>query len=126
MAGGLTRWDPVAEITQRRSRFDRLLDELGGQDHGAWMPAVDLVRHDDDFVVRADLPGIKPEEVRIEVEDGILTVSGEHEERRSERTMTAATCAASAASVHSHGRSRCRPGSMRKRSRRKRATAWSR
>ena len=42
MAGGLTRWDPLAEITHVRSRFDRLLDELGGQDHGAWMPAIDL------------------------------------------------------------------------------------
>ena len=59
MAGGLTRWDPLAETTQLRSRFDRLLDELGGQDHGAWMPAIDLVRHDDDLVVRVDLPGIK-------------------------------------------------------------------
>jgi hypothetical protein len=38
MAGGLTLWDPLAEITQLRSRFDRLLDELGGQDHGACEP----------------------------------------------------------------------------------------
>jgi hypothetical protein len=59
MAGGLTRWDPLAEITELRSRFDRLLDELGEQDHGAWMPAIDLVRHDDDLVVRMDLPGIR-------------------------------------------------------------------
>jgi hypothetical protein len=65
MAGGLTRWDPLAEITQLRSRFDRLLDELGGQDHGAWMPAIDLVRHDDDLVVRVDLPGIKSRMVRV-------------------------------------------------------------
>ena len=49
MAGGLTRWDPLADVTQLRSSFDRLLDELGGQDHGAWMPAIDLVRHDDVF-----------------------------------------------------------------------------
>jgi HSP20 family molecular chaperone IbpA len=65
MAGGLTRGDPLAEITQLRSRFDRLLDELGGQDHGAWMPAIDLVRHDDDLVVRVDLPGIKSRMVRV-------------------------------------------------------------
>jgi HSP20 family protein len=39
------------------------------------------VREDGHLVVRADLPGIKPEEVKIEVEDDILTVSGEHEER---------------------------------------------
>jgi HSP20 family protein len=85
MARGLTRWDPFAEITQLRSRFDRLFDELGGQGQGAWMPAIDLVRHDDGLVVRVDLPGIKPEQVKIEVEDGILTVSGEHEERRTEK-----------------------------------------
>jgi HSP20 family protein len=84
MARGLTRWDPFAEITQLRSRFDRLFDELGGQGQGAWMPAIDLVRHDDGLVVRVDLPGIKPEQVKIEVEDGVLTVSGEHQEDRSD------------------------------------------
>ena len=36
-------------------------------------------------IVRADIPGIKPEEVKIEVEDDILTVSGEHEERKEEK-----------------------------------------
>ena len=50
MAGGLTRWDPLAEITQLRNRFDRQLDELGGQDHGAWMPAIGVVRHGDGLV----------------------------------------------------------------------------
>ena len=43
--------------------------------------AIDVVRDDGHLVVRADLPGIKPEEVKIEVEDDILTISGEHEER---------------------------------------------
>jgi HSP20 family protein len=39
--------------------------------------------HDDgDLVVRADIPGITPEEVKIEVENDILTVSGEHTERK--------------------------------------------
>jgi HSP20 family molecular chaperone IbpA len=39
---------------------------------------MDLMRHDDTLVVRADLRGLTPGEVKIEVEDGILTVSGEH------------------------------------------------
>ena len=45
--------------------------------------------------MRADIPGIKPEEVKIEVEDDILTVSGGHEESKEERTST--YCGASAA-----------------------------
>jgi HSP20 family protein len=57
--------------------FDEWLD---GRER-AWTPAIDVVRETGDLVVRADLPGIKPEEVKIEVESDILTVSGEYEER---------------------------------------------
>jgi HSP20 family protein len=70
MAGVLTRWDPFAEIGELRSRFDRVFDELGGHPQGAWRPAIDVMRADDTLVVRADLPGLTPDEVKIEVEDG--------------------------------------------------------
>ena len=85
MPGTLTRWEPFAELGELRSRFDRMFDEwLGGRER-AWTPAIDVVREDGHLVVRADLPGIKPEEVKIEVENDILTVSGEHEEREEEK-----------------------------------------
>jgi HSP20 family protein len=85
MAGTLTRWDPFAELGELRTRLDRIFDEwLDGRER-AWTPAIDVVREDGHLVVRADLPGIKPEEVKIEVEDDILTVSGEHEERTEEK-----------------------------------------
>jgi len=47
-----------------------------------WMPAVDVERENGNLVVRADVPGIKAEEVKIEVQDDILTVSGQHEEHK--------------------------------------------
>ncbi len=85
MPGTLTRWDPFAELGELRSRFDRMFDEwLDGRER-AWTPAIDVVRENGHLVVRADLPGIKPEEVKIEVEDDILTISGEHEERTEEK-----------------------------------------
>jgi len=85
MAETLTRWDPFAGFGELRSRFDRMFDEwLDGRER-AWTPAIDVVRDDGHLVVRADLPGIKPEEVKIEVEDDILTISGEHEERTEEK-----------------------------------------
>jgi HSP20 family protein len=81
MPATLTRWDPFAEFGELRSRFDRMFDEwLDGRER-AWTPAIDVVRDDGHLVVRADLPGIRPEEVKIEVEDDILTISGQHEER---------------------------------------------
>lgn len=85
MAGTLTRWDPFTELSELRSRFDRIFDEFAGGRERAWTPAIDVVRENGNLVVRADVPGIKPEEVKVEVEDDILTVSGEHEERTEEK-----------------------------------------
>jgi HSP20 family protein len=84
MARALTRWDPFAEITELRSRFDRLFDDLGGHTQGNGTPAVDVMCQDDSLVVRANLPGFAPDEVKIEVEDGVLTVSGGHKEEHSD------------------------------------------
>lgn len=80
MPGALTRWEPFAELGELRSRLDRMFGELADGDR-AWMPAIDVERDDGNIVVRADVPGIKPEEVKIEVQDDILTMSGQHEEK---------------------------------------------
>jgi len=80
MAGTLTRWDPFGELGELRSRFDRLFDDWLDGHERAWTPAIDVVRDNGNLVVSADIPGIKPEEVKIEVQDDILTVSGKHEE----------------------------------------------
>jgi HSP20 family protein len=85
MPGTLTRWYPFAELGELRSRFDRMFDEFADSRERAWTPAIDVVRENGNLVVRADIPGIKPEEVKIEVEDDILTVSGEHEEHKEEK-----------------------------------------
>ena len=85
MPGTLTRWEPFAELAELRSRFDRLFDDWLDGHERAWTPAIDVVREDDHLVLRADLPGIKPEEVKLEVEDDILTVSGEHRESKEEK-----------------------------------------
>jgi HSP20 family protein len=85
MPGALTRWDPFTELGELRTRFDRLFDEWPDGRERAWTPAIDVVREDGHLVVRADLPGIKPEDVKIEVEGDILTVSGEHRESKVEK-----------------------------------------
>jgi HSP20 family protein len=51
-----------------------------------WIPAMDLAEDGGDYVVRADLPGLSEDDVKIELQDNVLTISGErkseHEERR--------------------------------------------
>ena len=61
----------------------------GAGDGGAlrrWIPAMDLIEEDDRYVLRADLPGVREDEVHVELEDNVLTISGErkseHEERK--------------------------------------------
>jgi HSP20 family protein len=85
MASSLTRWEPFAELGELRSRFDRMFGDLTEAREHAWTPAIDVVRDNGNLVIRADVPGIKAEEVKIEVEDDILTVSGEHEERKEQK-----------------------------------------
>lgn len=85
MPAGITRWDPLTDFADLRTRFDRMLDEMSPGRDRAWTPAVDVVRDDRGLVLRADIPGIKPEDVKINVEDDVLTVSGEHEDQKVEK-----------------------------------------
>jgi HSP20 family protein len=90
----LIRWEPVRELNTIQSEmnglFNTLFDApLPGNGRAAirrWIPAMDLVETDEDFVLRADLPGLSEKDVNIELEDNVLTVSGErkseHEERK--------------------------------------------
>jgi HSP20 family protein len=84
MARAVTRWDPFAELSELRTRFDRMFDQVEGRQR-AWTPAIDVVRDNANIVIHAELPGIKPEDVKIEVEDDVLTVSGEHAESEEEK-----------------------------------------
>jgi HSP20 family protein len=85
MAETLTRWEPFAELADLRSRFDRMLGELTGDRAADWLPAIDMVRDDGTLIIRADVPGIKPEEITIEIDEDTLVLSGKHEESKSEK-----------------------------------------
>ena len=68
--------------------FDRLFSTLfenSGRQVQRWVPAMDLVEADDHFVLKADLPGLAEDDVAIEVQDNVLTISGsrdaEHERK---------------------------------------------
>ena len=76
-----------------QSELNRLLDETFGgsgqlqrsrMGQHEWVPSVDVVRKDGDLIVRAELPGVKPEDVDITVHEGVLTISGEREAEQEE------------------------------------------
>jgi HSP20 family protein len=64
--------------------FDRLFSSLFNPTRNLasaqrWVPAMDLVEADDHFVLKADLPGLSEDDVAIEVQDNVLTISGSRE-----------------------------------------------
>jgi HSP20 family protein len=69
--------------------FDTLFESTNGNGSRAqrWVPAMDLVEAEDHFLLKADLPGLAEDEVAIEVQDNVLTFSGERklEQERKER-----------------------------------------
>lgn len=80
----ITRWDPFGELASMRREMDRLFSRLGIGEREAtapWLPQVDVKTSDREMVVYAELPGLKREEINVEVSEGLLTISGE---RRSE------------------------------------------
>jgi len=76
----LVRWDPFRDLTALQSEVNRLFSRASGGDMGerqSWTPAIDVVETDNAIVLKAELAGMKPEDINIEVQDNVLTVSGE-------------------------------------------------
>jgi HSP20 family protein len=77
----ILRWDPFGEALRMQREMDRILSRLGATERGgdevAWMPKIDVKRSGDDVVVMAELPGIDPDKVDIELTDNVLTIKGE-------------------------------------------------
>lgn len=86
----IVRWEPLREFATLQNEMNRLFGSVfdtppqgNGGTLRRWMPAMDLVETADHFVLRADLPGLSEEDVNIEVEERVLTISGE---RKAEHT----------------------------------------
>jgi HSP20 family protein len=76
----LVRWDPVRDLTALQSEVNRLFSRMGGgevADRQAWTPSIDVIETDDAVTLKAELAGMDPKDISIEVQDNILTVSGE-------------------------------------------------
>jgi HSP20 family protein len=82
----LIRWNQLREMDEAQNRLTRFLggfpNRMGsGETHSLtvadWSPEVDISQDDHEYLLKADLPEMKKDDVRVTVEDGILNVSGE-------------------------------------------------
>jgi len=81
-------WPAVNEITNLRDEINRLFEApfaewtRGSDVLNAWSPALDLYEDKDNLIVRAELPGLKKDEIDISLHDGTLVVSGERKNEK--------------------------------------------
>ncbi len=80
----MVRWDPAREMVSLREAMDRLFEEsflrpglLGGSDSAAALMPLDMYETDESIVVKAAIPGVKPEDIEVTVTGDLLTIKGE-------------------------------------------------
>jgi|SRR5450755_39966 HSP20 family protein len=91
----LIRWEPVRELNTIQSEMNRLFNTFfdtptsangGSATSRRWIPAMDLAEAENEYVLRLDLPGLSEQDVSVELDENVLTISGErtaqHEERK--------------------------------------------
>lgn len=90
----ITRWTPFKPMDDIENRFAKLLglaparSPSGEQELmtvSEWTPSVDISEDDKEWLVKADLPEVKKEDVKVTVEDGVLTVSGDRKFEKEEK-----------------------------------------
>lgn len=78
----MQHWDPLSEIRRMEENMNRLWKGLGtaGNHDGlmeSWGIPLDVVEEQNDIVVKASIPAVKPEDIEVTIEDGVLTIKGE-------------------------------------------------
>ena len=80
----VTRWNPIREMITLREAMDQLLNDRYFREGGnrasgqqAWQLPIDAYATDDAIVIKADVPGLKPEELDVTLENDVLTIRGE-------------------------------------------------
>jgi HSP20 family protein len=87
MINTLTRWEPLelADVENRLSRF--FGRRTNGRDDitlADWEPLADITEDDKEYVIKAELPDVKKEDVKVTVENGVLTIAGERKFEKEE------------------------------------------
>ncbi|HXX76605.1 MAG TPA: Hsp20/alpha crystallin family protein [Nitrospiraceae bacterium] len=86
------RWDPFRELEDMSDRLNRMFARPATRTNGKetmivadWTPSVDISETDGEYLIKAELPDVKREDVKVMLEDGVLTIQGERKQEREEK-----------------------------------------
>ena len=86
----LTKWDPFREMENMFDRYTKVLKWPRGGSREMmttddWAPRVDIAETDKEFIINAEIPDVKKEDVKVMVDNGTLTISGERKQEKEEK-----------------------------------------
>lgn len=89
----LVKWNPFRELEDVSNRLNSLFGKLPARvESGAdmlavadWMPTVDISETDAGYLIKAEIPEVKKEDVKVNIQDGMLTISGERHQEKEEK-----------------------------------------
>ena len=84
----LTRWEPFREMEEMFRSFPRAfgrVTRLISGDVGDWTPTADISETDKEYLIKAELPEVKKEDVRVTVDENIITISGERKQEKEQQ-----------------------------------------
>ena len=89
---GLTKWNPFRELEDIQNRLSSLFGRTPMRGLGEeaitvseWTPLVDISEDDKEYLIKAELPEVKKEDVKVTVENGVLTITGERKFEKAEK-----------------------------------------
>jgi HSP20 family protein len=80
---GVNKYNPIRDLISIQERVNKLFEDIMENEEGdpalcrTWLPSVDIYETDGEFVVKAELPEVRQEDLDIKVEDSVLTIKGE-------------------------------------------------
>lgn len=84
----LVRWNPVRDMIEMREAMDRMLNAspFYGRDFRAnWSLPIDAYATEDSIIIKADVPGLKPEDIQVTLEGDTLTIRGEYKSEKEDK-----------------------------------------
>lgn len=88
----LPKWNPFRELVNLREDMDRFLNTFFGrhqeETEGFWAPVIDIEEDNDNFTVKAELPGIKKDDIKISVRGNLLSIAGERKQESKVKNRT--------------------------------------
>lgn len=82
----LDKWEPFRDMLNLRADMDRLFKTFftgfPGEGEGIWAPVIDIEEDKDSILVKAEIPGLKKDEIKVTVRDNMLSISGERKQEQ--------------------------------------------